>query len=101
VDPRPIIAPAGLLSMSSRQWVQQSVFLVLGDIEKDTVTLLYGMLLLGSSHHRTPKPIVKFFLPAKERVKALRDLRLMNITRGSLFPGLDGFAQSLAIEAEF
>lgn len=29
------------------------------------------------------------------RGEILRDLRLMNITRASLFSGLDGFAQSL------
>jgi hypothetical protein len=28
----------------------------------------------------------------------LQDLRLMNITRASLYPGLDGFAQSLKYE---
>ena len=33
-------------------------------------------------------------LPASDRGLALEELRLMNITRASLFPGLDGFAQS-------
>jgi hypothetical protein len=35
-------------------------------------------------------------IPAKERDKALRELALMGITWGSLFPGLDGICKQLA-----
>lgn len=37
-------------------------------------------------------------LPYSERARALRDLRTMNITAESLFPGLEGTLQALAIE---
>jgi hypothetical protein len=36
----------------------------------------------------------KVLIPSEERGRALTQLRLMNITRTSLFPGLEGFAQS-------
>ncbi len=41
-------------------------------------------------------PLLKICLPAHLRLTALRDLQLMNITEASLFPGLDGYARSLA-----
>jgi hypothetical protein len=37
----------------------------------------------------------KLVIPVSERGRAHEELRQMNITRESLFPGLDGFAQSL------
>ena len=39
--------------------------------------------------------IWRFVIPLTERPRAIERLRMMNITRASLFPGLDGFAQSL------
>jgi hypothetical protein len=38
--------------------------------------------------------VVKFSLPFSHRGRALEKMRQMNITRATLFPGLDGFAQS-------
>jgi hypothetical protein len=39
--------------------------------------------------------LTKVVLPFSMRAEALDDLRMMNITEASLFPGLDGFARSL------
>ena len=39
--------------------------------------------------------VMKFVIPEAWRGEILQDLRLMNITRATLYPGLDGFAQSL------
>lgn len=39
--------------------------------------------------------IIKFILPKNVGLEAFDDLRLMNITAASLFPGLDGYARSL------
>ena len=39
--------------------------------------------------------VVKIIVPHCVRKAALRDLRDMNVTATSLFPGLDGFARSL------
>ncbi len=41
--------------------------------------------------------VAKLVIPAKERRRALHDLFDMNISRTSLFPGLDGYATSLGI----
>lgn len=40
-------------------------------------------------------PIIKIVVPSEERVRVLTDLRRMNITYASLFPGVDGFARGL------
>jgi hypothetical protein len=39
--------------------------------------------------------IMKYVLPNSIRYQALKDLRFMNITAASLYPGIDGFARSL------
>jgi len=44
--------------------------------------------------------LIKFIIPYSERLEALRDLRAMNITAATLFPGLDGFARSLKYPAQ-
>ena len=36
-----------------------------------------------------------YTIPRQWRAEVLHDLRLMNVTRATLFSGLDGFAQSL------
>lgn len=41
-------------------------------------------------------PIVKVILPVRVHLDALRDLRRMNVTAATLFPGLDGLARSQA-----
>jgi hypothetical protein len=40
-------------------------------------------------------PVIKVVLPKKIHTDALFDLADMNITATTLFPGLDGYAQSL------
>ncbi len=44
---------------------------------------------------RNRLPVLKIVLPRKCILDAIHDLRRMNITSASLFPGLDGFARSL------
>jgi len=45
---------------------------------------------------RQKKPaIIKIRVPSDLRLKILHDLRRMNVTAASLFPGLDGYARSL------
>lgn len=39
--------------------------------------------------------VIKFILPKNVGLEALTDLRLMNITSATLFPGFDGFVKSL------
>jgi len=47
------------------------------------------------------QPVIrKLELRAGSRKEFLKNLRAMNIHRGSLFPGLDGFARSLRLDLE-
>lgn len=48
------------------------------------------------------RELVKLVLPADRiRPTAMRELYRMNLTNATLFPGLDGFARSIAYELEF
>ena len=42
--------------------------------------------------------IIKIVISNKLRAEILKDLNYMNINRATLFPGIDGFAQSLKLE---
>jgi len=43
-------------------------------------------------------PVRKLIVRPQDRLPFLRELKRMNITAASLFPGLEGFARSLAAE---
>jgi hypothetical protein len=81
--------------LSERLSVQQGTFLCSGNVEQTFMENLTAMNGWEGS-------VRKFTLPFAERGRALEQLRKMNITRASLFPGLDGFAQSFrnALERE-
>jgi hypothetical protein len=53
--------------------------------------------LRGVPGHDDAANLVKIVLPASLRGKAVEALHYMNISRTSLFPGLDGYAQSLGV----
>jgi len=47
------------------------------------------------------RPVVRKLVVNRElRIEFLKNLRAMNIHRASLFPGLDGFGQSLKLDLE-
>jgi hypothetical protein len=47
------------------------------------------------------RPVIrKLVLSSTLRIALLKNLRTMNIHRASLFPGLDGFGQSLKLDLE-
>jgi hypothetical protein len=75
-----------------RHSIQQGTFLCPGD-----VTISFKDNLLVHLNKKTNGPIIRKLIFAKEFDKkaALEDLRRMNVTRATLFPGLDGFAESL------
>lgn len=73
--------------LSARMAAQQGVFLWSGCVAASTLANLQAL---------TPIDFVQqITVPCTERGRALDQLRLMNITRASLFPGLEGFAMSL------
>ncbi len=77
--------------MNERLNVQQGCFLCPGDVRRSfQENLLDSDQLVGVQGY-----IRKLVIPQKIQNEALYDLQLMNINRASLFPGFDGFAQSL------
>jgi len=101
--------------LNERLVAQQGLFLFSLNMELTLEENLYGMFGVDASEvyrdnlvawftnplsakllrrlQRTP--IIKIVVPSEERVRILRDLRRMNISHASLFPGLDGYARGL------
>lgn len=84
----PVVVPYEPVKLSERLSVQQGLFLVPRDLDRSFLDNLKGMAPLDKISAR------RFVLKADQRELVLERLRLMNITRATLFPGLDGFAQS-------
>lgn len=76
--------------MNQRITLQQGLFLIPGNVGKT-----FGENLSSYSDHDIQNHVLKIDVAASARIEALSDLEKMNITRASLFPGIDGFAQSL------
>ena len=73
--------------LTDRMSAQQGVFLWPGNVD---LTVMENLSAFGD-----PTDGVRLLtVPLNQRGRALEQLRLMNITRTSLFPGLEGFAQS-------
>jgi hypothetical protein len=73
--------------------IQRGVFVVQGDISKSMMENIKFM-----EHWQSEKNVIIYKLKIDtedELKKVYEDLRLMNITHESLFPGLDGFSKSL------
>lgn len=86
------LLPIEPLNVNQRYYLQQSVFICqCNPYEK----LINQLDFLGELKHDT---IMKISIPSSERKVAIRDLIKMNVTRASLFPGLDGFAKSLFLK---
>ncbi len=77
---------------NTRLIIQQGIFLCPGDISSPLIENLQSM-----KYYNDEKHILKLILDFdhSERISALKELHRMNITRASLFPGLDGYSQSM------
>jgi hypothetical protein len=86
----PLVFPLNPWQMNRRLILQQSVFLVPGDVTRSFMANLRAV-------DRPEELIVEVPLSASREflVEATRELLSMNMTSASLFPGLDGFAQNL------
>ena len=84
--------PINPFSLNQRLLIQRGVFLIPGDITKSLMENLEAL-----PNHEEQENIVKIVIPKDERREVLKQLWNMNISRASLFPGLDGFAQSLNV----
>lgn len=84
------VLPVSAFEVNERLGIQQGLFLCPGDVRE---TLEDNLCTAKKSE--LLKECYKFVVPYKCRATVLADLRRMNITAATLFPGLDGFSRSL------
>jgi hypothetical protein len=89
--PKRFVAPVQPPRLNARMALQQGLFVCLGDPGSD----LFANLAPDVESEQ-PLQIVKIEFPRTTRGDVLKGLRRLNIRRDTLFPGLDGLAQSLA-----
>lgn len=85
----PFVAPLQPFRMNERLTIQQGLFLCPGDLQQSFEDNLLTFTNDFSNH------VHKIVIPNYLRDEILVNLNKMNINRASLFPGIDGFAQSL------
>jgi len=86
------VFPVNAMKLNERSTIQQGVFLCAGNVTK---TFEENLKKMDGFEDR--ENLAKLELASSIRLEALERLHAMNINRASLFPGLEGFAQSLAI----
>jgi hypothetical protein len=91
--PFPILYPVNPYQMNPRVTTQRGLFLFPGDITVKMEDLFFKMA--DEEPRALLKNLRRFVIPWKARRKMLLHLHRMNIGRASLFPGLDGFTESL------
>ncbi len=87
------VFPVEPKNVNQRYHLQQSIFLCQGN-QYESLINQFGFI----REDLIEKTIMKVTIPTSEKKTAIRDLIKMNITRATLFPGLDGFAKSLFLK---
>ena len=85
-----LIAPVVAYEVNERLAIQQGLFLCVGNVART-----FEENIAAFPAAQIQRKVFKILIPSKERERVLRELRSMNITAATLFPGLDGFASSL------
>ena len=86
------VFPVNAMRLNDRSTIQQGVFLCAGNVTRpfeENLKKLHGF--------DKRKNLVKLVIPHKLRIDVLKKLHSMNINKATLFPGLQGFAESLGI----
>jgi hypothetical protein len=86
------VHPVNPFRLNERLTFQKGVFMCPGDVKATFEENLCAM-----DGHDSDQNVVKLVIPKQLRSQAIDDLCRLNVTRAVLFPGLDGFAQSLAV----
>ncbi len=94
----PIIVIAPPLRLNERINIQQGQLLTNLRHDISFSTALLGMLVRPTVAEE--QVVSRIVLKRDQRIHFLEELRRMNIHSASLFPGLDGFAKSLAVNLE-
>jgi hypothetical protein len=84
--------------LNRRLIIQQGVFLCPGDV---SVPFTQNLKAMGGWNEARNVIKVRFVLDRGFRRQAMAELFRMNVSRATLFPGLDGFAQSLGHRMPF
>lgn len=84
--------PVNPFRLNERLRIQRGIFMVPGDCRLPFMDNLRAL----PQYHRAEN-VVKLVIPIELRRTILRQLYHMNVTRTSLFPGLDGYARSLGV----
>lgn len=87
-----LACPQNPFRLNERLTIQKGIFMCPGDVTK---TFKENLCSLQGWKDR--KNIVEIIIPDRLRRAVLDKLSDMNISRATLFPGLDGFAQSLKV----
>lgn len=97
-----LIAQQGLFlfSLNMKNTLEQNLYGMFGvdaaEVYPDSLVGWFQNPFAETLLRRLQKtPIIKIVIPSKERTRVLTDLKRMNITYASLFPGVDGFARGL------
>jgi hypothetical protein len=94
LDP-PFVPSASALNpfrLNERLRLQKGIFLIPGD-----AALSFEDNLRALPGHEDRDHMVRIEIPRRLQAEAIENLYLMNISRTSLFPGLDGYARALRI----
>jgi len=94
---RPVKIVAGIspFRLNERLGIQQSLFLCPGDIREDFDHNFAYMLQHCDGDPRQHFVKLELTMTLEERKNILRRLQSMNMNRATLYPGLQGFAESL------
>jgi hypothetical protein len=87
-----VAVPLSPFRRNERLRTQRATFLVPGEV---STSFMANLLALDG--HRKRDNLIKIDIPVKLRTEAIEQLFAMNISRTSLFPGLDGYSESLGI----
>jgi FRG domain len=87
-----LACPVNAFRLNERLRIQKGLFLAPGSINCTFMENLTAM-----NGHDDPKNVFRIVIPADQIRNMRAALFDMNITRRALFPGLDGYAQSLGI----
>jgi len=90
------VAPLQPFRMNERLTIQQGLFLCPGSAQAPFMQNLKGL----DNNSTLRNSLHKLRIPRSLRAEVLKALARMNIGRATLFPGLDGFAQSLGVNVE-
>lgn len=88
----PLACPINPFRLNERLRIQKGVFIIAGSVECSFLDNLEAL-----PDHNNRERILKIIIPQSFAEPALVNLFQMNISRASLFPGLDGYAQALGV----